>query len=297
MTRDPTRLREAMRRAPRPLHERIARTHELEIQPLWHQPFADLQLRALGDKVSGAILEVACGTGHLTAELLRRHEGKGRLVATEASSALLERARSRSRGVGGPPLFLRVHDPAQKLPFAEETFDVVVAGPDVSHAPDPAAALADLFRVTKPGGRVLIAWPLSSSFAEPLDLLDEVLARMGRLVAKELLKQHRARVPDAGSLASLMTNAGFEAVDVQSTRWELLFRSGREFFYAPLVETGPLPEWRTVASEDGEMLEVFLAWKETIDTYYQNRVFAVTAIGACASARRPDAPADAEKTA
>ncbi|HEY0710667.1 MAG TPA: class I SAM-dependent methyltransferase [Polyangia bacterium] len=297
MTRDPTRLREAMRRAPRPLHERIARTHELEIQPLWQQPFADLQLRALGERLNGAVLEVACGAGHLTVELLRRHEGKGRLVATEASSALLERARSRSRGAGGPPLFLRVHDPAQKLPFAEETFDVVVAGPDVSHAPDPAAAFADLFRVTKPGGRAVIAWPLSSSFAEPLDLLDEVLARMGRLVARHALAQHRAKVPDAASLARALTEAGFEEVDVQSTRWELLFRSGREFFYAPLVETGPLPEWRTVASEDGDMLEVFLAWKETIDTYYQNRVFAVTVIGACASARKPEAPADSEKSA
>jgi SAM-dependent methyltransferase len=194
-------------------------------------------------------------------------------------------------------LFLRVHDPVQKLPFAEETFDLVVAGPDIGHAPDLAIVLADLFRVTRPGGRIVAAVPLSTSFAEPLDLLDEVLTRMGRTVARQSLAHHRTRVPDAGALAQVMTDAGFANVEVQSTRWELLFRSGREFFYAPLIETGPLPEWRALAAQDGDMLEIFVAWKEAIDTYYQDRVFPVTAVGACASAHKPDATGQGDQAA
>lgn len=293
VTRDPTRLREAMRRAPKPLEERIVRAHEDEVSPLWDERFAELMLGALAEPPTGAVLELGAGTGTLTAEILRRHSGDGRVVALEASPILLERARERCRAVEQArgalttaPVFLRAHDPTRKLPFAEETFDLVLAGPAIATVPDAAGLLAELVRVAVPGGRIVIAQPLAGTWQEPLDLFAEVLTRMGRVDARHALERYRDAIPDADTLREILTEARLTDIEITTTRWELLFRSGREFFYAPVVESGPLPDWRVIAGEGGDMLDPFVAWKETIDTYYTRQAFPVTVVGGCSVARK-----------
>jgi ubiquinone/menaquinone biosynthesis C-methylase UbiE len=334
-TRDPTRLREALRRAPKPFEERLARAYEEEIDPLWGARFCQLMLGALPETISGAVLEVGCGTGLLTAELVRRHQAgqgngegavagggknKGRVVALEFVPALLEHARERCRevrpGGDGPGLFFRPQEEGERLPFAEETFDLVVAGPSLGAPPLTSGALAELVRVANPGAQVLIATPLAGTWQEPLDLFGEVLRQLQRGPARAALEEHRARMPEGAALAEMMEQAGLQDVEVETTRWQLLFRSGREFFYAPLVEGGPLPDWRLIAQEngpdadpdqkDGERAdsagddghEIFVAWKEAIDTYFAHQAFAVSVLAGRASGRKPAArPAEAPEEA
>jgi len=199
------------------------------------------------------------------------------------------------------------------LPFAEETFDLVLSGPSLGAPPLTGAALADLVRVANPGAQVLIATPLAGTWQEPLDLFDEVLRRQGRRVARAALDEHRARMPAGAALAQMMEEAGLQEVEIETTRWQLLFRSGREFFYAPLVEGGPLPDWRLIAEEIGPAIEpvedptepdglpdgasaggpdahaIFVAWKDAIDTYFAHQAFAVSVLAGRASGRKPAA--------
>jgi ubiquinone/menaquinone biosynthesis C-methylase UbiE len=290
MTRDPTRLREAMRRAPRPLEERQARAHDEEIYPLWGERFAAMQEEVLPDSISGAVLELGCAAGALTATLIERHAGKGRIVAIDGSSAMLERARARVQGRQDAPVFFRSHSPAERLPFAEETFDLVLAGPDIGEAEDLDRPLADLARVTAPGGQVIVALPGAGTWQELLDLFADVVQRGAADGPSDValaLQDYRAQLPDADELGRRMRSAGLVDVSVQTSRWQLLFRSGREFFYAPVIETGPLPAWRAIAALGGEMLQLFVALKEAIDTYYAGQTFAVTVVAVCATGRKP----------
>jgi ubiquinone/menaquinone biosynthesis C-methylase UbiE len=300
MTRDPTRLREAMRRAPRPLEERQARAHDEEIHPAWGEKWEALQLDALGTPISGAILQVGCAAGTMTEVLVERHQGKGRIVAIEESAAMLERARTRVRGRSEAPVFFRNHDPAERLPFAEETFDRVLAGPALGEAPDLDAAVADLVRVAAPGAQVVVALPLAGTWGELLDLFAEVLQRRVAPAPEGTLgplAEYRAHFPDGERLAGALERAGLIDVRIETARWELLFRSGREFFYAPVIERGPLPAWRAIAAEHGDMLEIFIALKEAIDIYFAGQAFAVSVVAGCAWGHKSAAPSPAAASA
>ena len=67
----------------------------------------------------------------------------------------------------------------------------------------------------------------------------------------------------------------------------LLFKSSREFFYAPVIEYGPLPAWKEVAGKGEEMQGVFLLIKEAIDAYFGGRAFELTVRAACLRGTKP----------
>ena len=76
-------------------------------------------------------------------------------------------------------------------------------------------------------------------------------------------------------------------VEVTVRRWEILFRSAREFFFAPLVELGPLSRWKRIAGRGEDMQDVFFFTKEAIDTYFHGRAFPISIVGALVRGRKP----------
>jgi SAM-dependent methyltransferase len=107
------------------------------------------------------VLEVGCGPGHLSIRLARRHGLD--LTGLDLDPAMIERARANAdRTVDGDerrPSFL-VGDVAS-LPFTDGTFDLVVSTMSMHHWADPAAGLAEIARVLRPGARALVwdFWP------------------------------------------------------------------------------------------------------------------------------------------
>lgn len=95
----------------------------------------------------GDVLEIAAGTGRN----LEHYPDDVRLTATELSPAMLEIARERARTVGRD-VDLRVGD-AQALEFPDESFDTVVTTLSLCTIPDHRAAVAEVKRVLRPGGR------------------------------------------------------------------------------------------------------------------------------------------------
>jgi hypothetical protein len=140
--------------------------------------------------------------------------------------------------------------------------------------------------VARPGGQVVLATPLRGTWQEFLDLFREVLVDAGRLKAIDALAIHVDRMPEADTVARHLEAAGLKAVDIEVQHWELVFRSAREFFYAPIIEQGPLDRWKEVVGRES-MQETFVAIKDTIDTYYSGRAFAVSVYGGRFAARKP----------
>ena len=68
----------------------------------------------------------------------------------------------------------------------------------------------------------------------------------------------------------------------------LLFKSSREFFFAPVIEYGPLAEWKEIAGSGQEMQDVFWYIKEAIDAYFDGRPFQVTIKAGCIVGRKFD---------
>ena len=100
-------------------------------------------------------LDVCCGTGDLAAALLRRRAW-GRVVACDFSPAMLARAR---RKLAGPIRAGRasvLEADALRLPFAEGSVDAAASAFGLRNLEDPARGLAEMVRVVRPGGRVVV---------------------------------------------------------------------------------------------------------------------------------------------
>jgi SAM-dependent methyltransferase len=271
---------------------RLARIYDDEIVPAFAARFAALLLREAplaGLPPDVRVVEVGCATGHLTRDLAGRLGELARLTAIDESEPFLEEARARlavparSRGAR---VTLQLGSPLD-LPIDHGAVDLVVSNLAAAAVPDPTAAAREIARILAPGGRVVLTAPLRGTWTEFLDLFREVLREAGKLESVDSLESYVQSLPDGDTVARWLEDAGLVDARVEVDRWEILFRSAREFFFAPLVELGPLPHWKQLSGRGDEMQDVFFFTKEAIDTYFKDRVFAVSVLGAAASARRP----------
>jgi hypothetical protein len=177
-------------------------------------------------------------------------------------------------------VFFRTESAVPKLSFADDVYDLVVCNLGLGEMPSLEVALRDFSRVAKKGGEVRCTLPLSGTFQEFNDLYREVLIKHDKHEALERLEKHIARYPTIDHVERCMQGAGlYGGLEVEE--FSLLFKSSREFFFAPVIEYGPLQEWKDIAGGGQEMQDVFWYIKEAIDAYFDGRPFQVTVKAGC----------------
>ena len=154
--------------------------------------------------------------------------------------------------------------------------------------PDPRGALSEVHRVLRRGGQLGVTLPLRGTFAEFLDIFREALERAELDDSLKRLTEYEDSFPRPDQVQSQIESAGFSAVDVRGHRCSLLFRSSREFFFAPVVEHGFLPRWKEIAPSGRAMQSVFLSVKKSIDTYHGPGPFNLTVEAGIVTARRKE---------
>ena len=104
-----------------------------------------------------AVLDVGCGTGTLALEVARRVGSAGRVAGIDPGTEQIARARSKAAR-GHLPIEFQI-GVIEQLPFPDQTFDVVLSTLMMHHLPHPLKrqGLAEIARVLKPGGRLVIA--------------------------------------------------------------------------------------------------------------------------------------------
>ena len=120
------------------------------VRPLYRRMARDIAAAA---PIGAAILDVGTGPGVLLVELARRRPDLA-LTGVDLSPDMVETANRNLRQSGGRAS-VRVGD-AARLPFEDGSFDLVVSSLSTHHWDDPAAAVPELNRVLRPGGRILI---------------------------------------------------------------------------------------------------------------------------------------------
>jgi SAM-dependent methyltransferase len=277
--------------APSEKRERLARLYDSEILPAYAARFASMLLRLVEIRPAARVLEIGCATGHLTAELARRFDHDSRVTALDESDAFLAEARARVEADAAVRALVLLH-PATVggLPVDDASANVVVSNLAVATGPDPRRAVRELVRALAPGGEVVITAPLRGTWAEFLDLFRDVLHDGARSDSLAALDRYVGGLPTGETVAGWLEAAGLTQVQLEVERWEILFKSAREFFFAPLIELGPLSRWKQLAGRGDEMQDAFFFTKEAIDTYFKGRAFAVTVVGAAVRARKKPAP-------
>ena len=169
-----------------------------------------------------AVLDIAGGTGDLARAFARKVGPTGTVVHSDINEAMLRQGRDRliDEGLALPTLLCD----GEKLPFATATFDLVSVAFGLRNMTHKDTALAEMNRVLKPGGRVLVLE--FSKVAEPLQKVYDwysfkVLPRIGQLVARDgdsyrYLAESIRMHPGQAQLKAMMRDAGFGHVDVHN---------------------------------------------------------------------------------
>jgi SAM-dependent methyltransferase len=160
----------------------------------------------LGVRAGDRVLDAGCGTGEAARELAALVGSGGRVVGVDRSETMIREARRRVRGLGLPIAF-RLGD-VRRLRFADDSFDGCRAERVLIHLNDPGRVLAELRRVTRPGGRVVIAEP---------DVESRIVDAPDRALTRRILNQYCDSFRDGWMgrrLPRLFHEAGLEEVTV-----------------------------------------------------------------------------------
>jgi demethylmenaquinone methyltransferase/2-methoxy-6-polyprenyl-1,4-benzoquinol methylase len=181
-----------------------------------HHLWRRAAVRWSGGKEGDAVLDCATGTGDL-AIAFKKAVGNGRVVGTDFTPQMIELARRKSRDIT-----FEVAD-VTALPFDDDSFDIASISFGIRNVGDPSKGIAEMARVVRPGGRVIVL-----EFGQPSNRVAgslyetyrrHFLPRLGGAVtgergAYEYLESSAARFPCGDDFVALMRGAAvFASID------------------------------------------------------------------------------------
>ena len=185
------------------------------IHRIWKRIAIQLSHVRAGEQV----LDLAGGTGDMTALFQKRVGSTGRVVLSDINAAMLQRGRDRliDDGIAGNVQYAQID--AEKLPFPDNSFDCVSIAFGLRNVTHKEEALKSIYRVLKPGGRAIIL-----EFSEVQgDLMKKgydiysfkILPFLGKLIANDsesyrYLAESIRMHPNQETLKKMMAEAGFE---------------------------------------------------------------------------------------
>lgn len=187
----------------------------LGIHRLWKR----FTISCSGVRRGQRVLDLAGGTGDLTAKFSRLVGETGEVVLADINDSMLKVGREKLRNIGIIGNVSYVQANAEALPFPDNSFDCITIAFGLRNVTDKDKALRSMYRVLKPGGRLLVL-EFSKPVLEPLNKVYDaysfhILPRMGQLIAgdgesyrylAESIRMH----PDQETLKAMMEDAGFE---------------------------------------------------------------------------------------
>tara|TARA_B110000196_G_scaffold317542_1_gene330890 strand:+ start:911 stop:1660 length:750 start_codon:yes stop_codon:yes gene_type:complete len=190
----------------------------LGIHRLWKRYAIDLS----GVRAGQLVLDVAGGTGDLTAKFSKLVGEKGKVVLVDINESMLKIGRNKLINAGCSNQILCTLGDAQYLPFPENTFDCITIAFGLRNVTNKDMALRSMYRILKPGGRLLIlefSKPSNPLLKKAYDFYSfSLLPKIGGLVANDsqsyqYLAESIRMHPDQSTLKAMLKKANF--VDVE----------------------------------------------------------------------------------
>ncbi len=184
-----------------------------------HRIWKRFTIDCSGVRPGHRVLDLAGGTGDLTAKFSRIVGEKGQVVLADINNSMLNVGRDKLRDLGIVGNVNYVQANAEELPFPDNYFDCITIGFGLRNVTDKDKALRSMYRVLKPGGRLLVL-EFSKPVLEPLSKVYDaysfhLLPKMGEIIANDAesyryLAESIRMHPDQDTLKGMMETAGFE---------------------------------------------------------------------------------------
>ncbi|HCT9095335.1 TPA: bifunctional demethylmenaquinone methyltransferase/2-methoxy-6-polyprenyl-1,4-benzoquinol methylase UbiE [Serratia liquefaciens] len=186
-----------------------------------HRIWKRFTIDCSGVRRGQSVLDLAGGTGDLAAKFSRMVGEQGQVVLADINDSMLKMGREklRDRGIVGNVSYVQAN--AEALPFPDNYFDCITISFGLRNVTDKDKALRSMFRVLKPGGRLLVlefSKPLLAPLSKAYDAYSfHVLPKIGELVVKDpesyrYLAESIRMHPDQETLKGMMGAAGFDNV-------------------------------------------------------------------------------------
>ena len=184
-----------------------------------HRLWKRFTLEQAGVRAGQKVLDLAGGTGDLAAQFVTPVGPSGSVTVADINAAMLDvgRARFADRGLAGNVEFVQAN--AECLPFPDNHFDCITIAFGLRNVTRIDLALASMFRVLKPGGRLLVlefSKPVLPGLNAVYDAYSfHLLPKLGKLIANDedsyrYLVESIRKHPDQETLKGMMEKAGFE---------------------------------------------------------------------------------------
>lgn len=186
-----------------------------------HRLWKRFTIDCAGVRPGQKILDLAGGTGDLTAKFSRLVGESGEVILADINDSMLKVGREKLRNKGLVNNIRYVQANAENLPFPDNYFDLITIGFGLRNVTHKDQALASMYRALKPGGRLLVlefSKPTNAVMSKLYDFYSfKVLPKMGQLVAKDsdsyqYLAESIRMHPDQETLKAMMESVGFEQV-------------------------------------------------------------------------------------
>ncbi|OFK78532.1 demethylmenaquinone methyltransferase [Staphylococcus sp. HMSC071G07] len=199
-------------------YDRLNNIISFEQHKLWRKSV----MKEMNVKRGSKALDVCCGTADWTIALSKAVGPTGEVTGLDFSENMLEVGKKKTKDMTNIHL---VHGDAMNLPFDDNEFDYVTIGFGLRNVPDYLATLKELYRVLKPGGKVVCletSQPTAPGFKQLYKLYFKfVMPIFGKVFAKskdeyEWLQQSTFDFPDKEKLKRLFSQAGFSHIKIRS---------------------------------------------------------------------------------
>jgi arsenite methyltransferase len=230
----------------------FAEVYDTILRPEWSAPFGRLLLSlflTLPRTTGWQVLDVACGAGYPTLELARFLGQDCDIAGMDVWDEAIAIARRKAndqwlRNVS----FLVADIMSSGLPDA--AFDTITCNLGLASFADRAGALAQMRRLLRSGGQLLLTTPLQSAMREFLDIYYLTLRDLKLEGAVRDLTQMIAARPTVASVQRLLEDAGFTLKRAASESFTLRYPSPQAFFGSLLIQTTYLGSWLAVIPDE-----------------------------------------------
>jgi SAM-dependent methyltransferase len=199
--------------------------YEQHMVPAIFARWAPDLVQAAGVQPAERVLDVACGTGAVTRLLAEQVGPAGNVTGLDITPGMLAAAR-----LAAPSQRIEwLEGSAVKMPLPDGTFDAVVCQQGLQFFPDKPAALSEMRRVLKRGGRLALSCWRSVEHTPGYLVLEQALARR---VGPEKAALPPFSLGDAGAIRGLVVGAGFREVKLRAEAKMMRFRSAEHLVRA-----------------------------------------------------------------
>jgi arsenite methyltransferase len=192
--------------------------------PIWSAPFGQRLLDSIELKKNQKVLDIGSGTGYPVLELAQRLGSSSVVKAIDPWQVALDRAEFK-RVIFGISNLEFILGEAEKMPFRENVFDLIISNNGINNAEDMTQAISECHRVAKPGGLLIQTFNLPETMHEFYDVYKSVLEDNEMSEYIEKIDEHiKLRRKPVEYVTRIMRENGFltDHIEIDSFTYEFL---------------------------------------------------------------------------